>query len=99
MADTGVNTPATLIAEEGEHTYKFNISMSCGGCSGAVDRVLKKLDGVRAYEVNLEGQTATVIGKPELEFDTVLEKIAKTGKKINTAEADGVSKDVAVKTE
>lgn len=45
MADTGVNTPAPLIAEEGEHTYKFNISMSCGGCSGAVDRVLKKLDG------------------------------------------------------
>ncbi|KAF7882385.1 uncharacterized protein EAF02_005748 [Botrytis sinoallii] len=108
MADTGVNTPASLIAEEGEHTYKFNISMSCGGCSGAVDRVLKKLDGktwasrslvVRAYEVNLEGQTATVIAKPELEFDTVLEKIAKTGKKINTAEADGVSKDVGVKTE
>lgn len=29
----------------------------------------------------------------------MLEKIAKTGKKINTAEADGVSKDVAVKTE
>ena len=27
------------------HTYKFNVSMSCGGCSGAVDRVLKKLDG------------------------------------------------------
>ena len=26
-----------------EHTYKFNVSMSCGGCSGAVDRVLKKL--------------------------------------------------------
>lgn len=28
------------------HTYKFNVSMSCGGCSGAVDRVLKKLDGM-----------------------------------------------------
>ena len=28
------------------HTYKFNISMSCGGCSGAVDRVLKKLEGM-----------------------------------------------------
>jgi copper chaperone len=28
-----------------EHTYKFNVSMSCGGCSGAIDRVLKKLDG------------------------------------------------------
>ena len=28
-----------------EHQYKFNITMSCGGCSGAVERVLKKLDG------------------------------------------------------
>ena len=28
-----------------EHTFKFDIAMSCGGCSGAVDRVLKKLDG------------------------------------------------------
>lgn len=33
-------------AEAGDHTYKFNIAMSCGGCSGAVDRVLKKLDGL-----------------------------------------------------
>lgn len=28
-----------------EHTYKFNVAMSCGGCSGAIDRVLKKLEG------------------------------------------------------
>jgi copper chaperone CopZ len=28
-----------------DHQYKFNVSMSCGGCSGAVERVLKKLDG------------------------------------------------------
>src|SRR5579871_2617238 len=29
-----------------EHHYKFNVQMSCGGCSGAVERVLKKLDGM-----------------------------------------------------
>ncbi|CAD6445342.1 3b08fbae-b5f3-4219-b5cb-680806470938 [Sclerotinia trifoliorum] len=97
MADTEVNTPAPLIAEEGEHTYKFGITMTCGGCSGAVDRVLKKLDGVRAYEVDLTGQTATVIAKPELGYETVLNKIAKTGKKINTAEADGEVKSVEIK--
>ncbi|KAB8300870.1 hypothetical protein EYC80_002798 [Monilinia laxa] len=99
MADTGANTPAPLIAENGEHTYKFGISMSCGGCSGAVDRVLKKLDGVKAYEVDLKGQTATVIAKPELDYDTVLRKIAKTGKKVNTGEADGEGKSVEVKDE
>lgn len=28
-----------------EHNYKFDVTMSCGGCSGAVTRVLTKLDG------------------------------------------------------
>jgi copper chaperone len=28
-----------------EHNYKFEVAMSCGGCSGAIERVLKKLDG------------------------------------------------------
>ena len=28
-----------------EHNYKFNVTMSCGGCSGAIERVLKKLEG------------------------------------------------------
>lgn len=29
-----------------EHNYKFNVKMTCSGCSGAVERVLKKLDGM-----------------------------------------------------
>lgn len=29
-----------------DHTYDFTVTMTCGGCSGAVDRVLKKLDGM-----------------------------------------------------
>jgi len=27
------------------HHYKFNITMTCSGCSGAVERVLKKTEG------------------------------------------------------
>ncbi|EEH16528.1 hypothetical protein PABG_06615 [Paracoccidioides brasiliensis Pb03] len=77
-----------------EHQYKFNISMSCGGCSGAVERVLKKLDGVKSYTVNLESQTATVVADPSLEYDTVLSTIKKTGKTVNSGEADGEPKDV-----
>ncbi|KAH8175471.1 heavy-metal-associated domain-containing protein [Sarocladium implicatum] len=76
------------------HTYEFNITMTCGGCSGAVDRVLKKLDGVESYEVSLEDQKAKVV--TGLPYETVLEKIAKTGKKINSATADGIEKSVAV---
>jgi len=38
---TNPSTPSKMA----EHNYKFNITMTCGGCSGAVERVLKKLDG------------------------------------------------------
>ncbi|MCJ1236753.1 Cytosolic copper metallochaperone [Varicellaria rhodocarpa] len=77
-----------------DHHYKFNISMNCGGCSGAVERVLKKLDGVKSYEVSLETQSANIVTEPSLEYDTVLEKIKKTGKKVNSGEADGEGREV-----
>jgi len=77
-----------------DHTYNFNVSMSCGGCSGAVERVLKKLDGVKSYDVSLDTQTAKVITEPSLDYATVLEKIKKTGKKVNSGEADGTPQSV-----
>ncbi|KAK7730715.1 Cytosolic copper metallochaperone [Botryosphaeria dothidea] len=77
-----------------DHTYKFNITMTCGGCSGAVDRVLKKLDGVKSHTVSLDTQTAEVVAADSLDYDTVLNTIKKTGKKVNTGEADGETKAV-----
>ncbi|KIM95206.1 hypothetical protein OIDMADRAFT_45173 [Oidiodendron maius Zn] len=77
-----------------EHTYKFNVSMSCGGCSGAVNRVLGKLEGVKSYDVSLDTQIATVVAEPSLEYETVLRTIKKTGKKVNSGEADGETKSV-----
>ncbi|ORX92896.1 heavy metal-associated domain-containing protein [Clohesyomyces aquaticus] len=77
-----------------EHTYKFNVAMSCGGCSGAVERVLKKLDGVKSYNVSLETQTAEIVTEENLEYSTVLEKIKKTGKTVKSGEADGSPMDV-----
>jgi len=111
-------------------------------CSGAIDRVLKKLDGkpvpvqpsqsdqpspsppcarsrdpdglqpkyrsegkkltrfitagVESYEVSLENQTATVVAQEDLPYEKVLQTISKTGKKVNTGEADGVSQSVEV---
>merc|ERR1711939_1254258 len=35
-----VYTPTNM----SDHHYKFNVTMTCGGCSGAIERVLKKLD-------------------------------------------------------
>ncbi|KAF1926128.1 putative iron/copper transporter Atx1 [Didymella exigua CBS 183.55] len=77
-----------------EHNYKFNIAMSCGGCSGAVERVLKKLDGVKSYNVSLETQTADIVAEDSLSYETVLEKIKKTGKTVKSGEADGSPRDV-----
>ncbi|MCJ1308447.1 Cytosolic copper metallochaperone [Agyrium rufum] len=79
---------------EGEHNYKFNITMTCGGCSGAIDRTLKKLEGVKSYNVSLESQSAELVAEPSLDYATVLEKLKKTGKTINSAEADGVPQEV-----
>ncbi|KAK5051435.1 hypothetical protein LTR84_003087 [Exophiala bonariae] len=76
------------------HHYKFNVSMSCGGCSGAVERVLKKLDGVKEYNVSLETQTADITAEDSLSYETVLEKIKKTGKTVNSGEADGVPQPI-----
>lgn len=85
--------------------------MSCGGCSGAVERVLKRLEGmyfrgflsramlidpagVKSFDVNLETQTALVTAESTVPYDTVLAAIKKTGKQVNSGEADGQTMSV-----
>ncbi|KIY72129.1 hypothetical protein CYLTODRAFT_418113 [Cylindrobasidium torrendii FP15055 ss-10] len=65
-----------------EHTYKFDVKMTCTGCSGAVTRVLEKskTDGVNNYTVNLDKQEVIVTGI--IPYDVVFARIEKTGKKI-----------------
>jgi len=67
-----------------EHTYKFDVKMHCSGCSGAVERVLSKMDGVSSYDISLEKQEVIVRGSAE--YDDVLAKIAKTGKEVRSGE-------------
>lgn len=52
------------------------------------------LPGVKSYDVSLDTQTATVTAADTLDYSTVLEKIKKTGKKVNSAEADGQAQTV-----
>lgn len=52
--------------------------------------------GVKSYDVSLDTQTATVVAAPTLEYETVLRTIAKTGKKVNSGEADGETRSVEV---
>lgn len=63
--------------------YQFDVSMSCSGCSGAVERALSKLEGVTSVKTDLKSQTVDVETTPDVEFETVQAKIAKTGKTIN----------------
>eukprot|EP00127_Corallochytrium_limacisporum_P000952 Clim_evm36s33 gene=Clim_evmTU36s33 len=65
-------------------TYKYNVAMTCGGCSGAVERILKRLDGVDSYDIDLEGKTVKVTSST-LNKDEIMEKIAKTGKETSFA--------------
>lgn len=65
------------------HKYHFNVTMTCSGCSNAVNRVLTKLDGVQDVNISLEDQTVDVTTSDSLDYDTVHNTIAKTGKKVN----------------
>jgi len=49
---------------------------------------------VKSYNVSLEDQTADVTAEENLSYQQVLEKIKKTGKVVNSGEADGVPQDV-----
>ncbi|GAA5999479.1 hypothetical protein JCM5350_006657 [Sporobolomyces pararoseus] len=69
-------------------TYKFNVKMTCEGCSGAIDRVLKKTDGINSYEVSLDTQEV-IVRTREISYEDVLAKIKKTGKEVKSGEIVG----------
>ena len=50
--------------------------------------------GVKSYNVSLENQTADIVAEDSLSYETVLEKIKKTGKTVKSGEADGSPRDV-----
>jgi copper chaperone len=60
----------------------------------ALRSLLTIFTGVKSYNVSLENQTAEIITEDSLSYDTVLEKIKKTGKTVNSGEADGTPRDV-----
>lgn len=62
--------------------YQFHVSMSCSGCSGAVERVLRKLDGVDEVVISLEDQSVDVLAFAT--YESVYSAIEKSGKKINS---------------
>jgi copper chaperone len=48
-------------------TLSFDVSgMTCGGCTGSVQRALSKIDGVSHAEVTLNPGVASVVADPQL---------------------------------
>ena len=47
-------------------TLSFDVSgMTCGGCTGSVQRTLSKIDGVSQAEVTLHPGVASVVADPQ----------------------------------
>ncbi|KAK9284030.1 hypothetical protein L1049_012289 [Liquidambar formosana] len=72
-------------------TVVLKVGMSCEGCSGAVKRVLGKMEGVESFDIDMKAQKVTVKGN--VQPDAVLQTVSKTGKKTSfweeaPAEAD-----------
>ncbi len=57
------------ISKEGEKTREISLKirgMSCASCAAAIERAIKRLDGVKSANVNLATERATVEYFPEL---------------------------------
>jgi copper chaperone len=46
----------------GTFTTHFRVGMTCGGCSGAVERILRKIDGVKDVRISLTEKRVEVDG-------------------------------------
>ena len=47
-------------------SFSFDVSgMTCGGCTGSVQRTLSKIDGVSHAEVTLQPGVASVVADPD----------------------------------
>ncbi|XP_028140739.1 uncharacterized protein LOC114334833 [Diabrotica virgifera virgifera] len=62
--------------------HEFNVKMTCGGCSGAVERALNKHVGKGVEEVSISLESQSVKVKSTLPANDVLEIIKKTGKEV-----------------
>jgi len=65
-------------------THTFTVEMTCGGCSGAVERILGKLKGgtVADFSVDLEGQKVVVISD-QMSKEEIMETLKKCGKAVS----------------
>ena len=77
------------------HTLSFDVSgMTCGGCTGSVQRALGKLDGISHAEVTLSPGVATVVVDPTkvtpAQIEWVISQLGFPAKKRPSQQARGL---------
>lgn len=70
-----------------EVVYELKVGMTCDGCSGAVERILGKVEGISKVECNLETLVVLVTGVDGLDIPSYLAKwSASAGKSVEFIE-------------
>ncbi|XP_077588940.1 copper transport protein ATOX1 [Stigmatopora nigra] len=59
--------------------HKFTVAMTCEGCSGAVNRILSRLEDVK-FEIDLPNQLVWIESDKDADF--LLETLKKCGKSV-----------------
>jgi len=64
-------------------THLFTVAMTCGGCSGALERILGKLkgDAVEDFSVDLESKQVRVTSS-KMSVDEITTTLKKSGKEV-----------------
>ena len=58
-------------------TVHFKVGMTCGGCSGAVQRILGKIEGVESVNANLDTKDVTVVTSDDVDKQVLLDALLK----------------------
>lgn len=86
LAETPLKSLTHRHCSMSQNHYHFDVVMSCEGCSNAINRVLTKLKpDVSEIKISLENQTVDVY--TTLPYETIYDKISKTGKEIKSGKA------------
>jgi len=71
----------------------FRVGMTCGGCSGAVTRILKKIEGVEEVDANVETKLVKVTCAESVDAEVMLAALMKwstsSGKEVALIGAEG----------
>ncbi|KAJ1721162.1 Cytosolic copper metallochaperone [Coemansia erecta] len=86
-----VPSSETSDASQKVQTHVFKVAMSCGGCSGAVERALKA-KGVEQYTTDLKTQKVTVTTvRPLAEVEEIIKKTGKACEYLESVDGPAAS--------